>query len=258
MEPSRQRVLLETASIAGGATIAVFLVVIACVTLYLHYQRKSKERRIAGTDRKDGPERDLERRAFNRCLSISMDRLPEEDEKKTVTSIDLGHNNPFGDFSITVGQCLSKSSLNCSTEIVSWLRGEIRSLIHIISVLEINENPDVQSLSRRIGSEKDKPVYLKHFTKSSICSLKPNTKKTINLSKLNWTLIKPEKTVGHDSQDDGERLGLAGSRPGRSWNVIRDMEEDEEVGQGGEAEDDEDEEEIEFLKMKSFPSNLKP
>lgn len=28
-------------------------------------------------DRKDGPERDLERRAFNRCLSISMDRLPE-------------------------------------------------------------------------------------------------------------------------------------------------------------------------------------
>ncbi|KAK6633618.1 hypothetical protein RUM44_004225 [Polyplax serrata] len=159
---SRQRVLLETASIAGGATIAVFLVVIACVTLYLHYQRKSKERRIAGTDRKDGPERDLERRAFNRCLSISMDRLPEEDEKKTVTSIDLGHNNPF------------------------------------------------------------------------------------------------EKTVGHDSQDDGERLGLAGSRPGRSWNVIRDMEEDEEVGQGGEAEDDEDEEEIEFLKMKSFPSNLKP
>lgn len=64
--------------------------------------------------------------------------------------------------------------------------------------------------------------------------------------------------MGHDSQDDGERLGLAGSRPGRSWNVIRDMEEDEEVGQGGEAEDDEDEEEIEFLKMKSFPSNLKP
>ncbi|EEB16160.1 conserved hypothetical protein [Pediculus humanus corporis] len=77
--PSRQRVLLETASIAGGATIAVFLVVIACVTLYLHYQRKSKEKRIASSDRKDGgAERGLERRAFNRCLSISMERLPED------------------------------------------------------------------------------------------------------------------------------------------------------------------------------------
>lgn len=32
---------------------------------------------MMGCDRKDGPERDLERRAFNRCLSISMERLPE-------------------------------------------------------------------------------------------------------------------------------------------------------------------------------------
>lgn len=74
---SRQRVLLETASIAGGATIAVFLVVIVCITLYLHYQRKTKERKLADIDRTDGPGRDLERRPFSRCLSIPMDRLGE-------------------------------------------------------------------------------------------------------------------------------------------------------------------------------------
>lgn len=34
--------MLETASIAGGATIAVFLVVILCVVVYIHYKRKAK------------------------------------------------------------------------------------------------------------------------------------------------------------------------------------------------------------------------
>ncbi|KAL0116100.1 hypothetical protein PUN28_011158 [Cardiocondyla obscurior] len=43
--PSRQRVMLETASIAGGATIAVFLVVIICITAYIHCKRKQKELR---------------------------------------------------------------------------------------------------------------------------------------------------------------------------------------------------------------------
>lgn len=42
---SRQRVMLETASIAGGATIAVFLVVIICITAYIHCKRKQKELR---------------------------------------------------------------------------------------------------------------------------------------------------------------------------------------------------------------------
>lgn len=34
--------MLERASIAGGATIAVFLVVILCFVVYLHYKRKTK------------------------------------------------------------------------------------------------------------------------------------------------------------------------------------------------------------------------
>lgn len=42
---SRQRVMLETASIAGGATIAVFLVVIICIAAYIHCKRKQKELR---------------------------------------------------------------------------------------------------------------------------------------------------------------------------------------------------------------------
>ncbi|PSN34836.1 hypothetical protein C0J52_24380 [Blattella germanica] len=37
--------MLETASIAGGATIAVFLVVIVCIAAYIHFQRKQKETR---------------------------------------------------------------------------------------------------------------------------------------------------------------------------------------------------------------------
>lgn len=41
--------MLETASIAGGATIAVLLVVILCVVVYLHYNRRTKATRT-GTD----------------------------------------------------------------------------------------------------------------------------------------------------------------------------------------------------------------
>jgi keren protein len=42
---SKQRNMFQTASIAGGATIAVFLVVIVCVAVYIHLQRKQKETR---------------------------------------------------------------------------------------------------------------------------------------------------------------------------------------------------------------------
>ncbi|XP_077504915.1 protein spitz-like isoform X2 [Amblyomma americanum] len=38
--PTRQRVLIETASIAGGVTMAVILVFIVCITVYLYYQRR--------------------------------------------------------------------------------------------------------------------------------------------------------------------------------------------------------------------------
>lgn len=71
--------LLETASIAGGATIAVFLVVIVCVTLYIHIQRKAKKLRIAGLDRTDGPFTQRTPRPFSRslCLSIPMEQLDE-------------------------------------------------------------------------------------------------------------------------------------------------------------------------------------
>ncbi|XP_056648271.1 protein spitz-like isoform X4 [Diorhabda sublineata] len=45
--PTQQ--MLETASIAGGATIAVFSVVILCIVVYLHYKRRAKASRT-GTD----------------------------------------------------------------------------------------------------------------------------------------------------------------------------------------------------------------
>lgn len=45
--------MLETASIAGGATIAVFLVVVVCVVVYLQYKRHNKANR-AGSDCVDG------------------------------------------------------------------------------------------------------------------------------------------------------------------------------------------------------------
>ncbi|CAG0883094.1 unnamed protein product [Darwinula stevensoni] len=57
--PSRDRVMLETASIAGGATIAVVLVVIICVALYIYFGRnhgtKLSERVELGLDAIDGP-----------------------------------------------------------------------------------------------------------------------------------------------------------------------------------------------------------
>ncbi|KAL6267062.1 hypothetical protein P5V15_000138 [Pogonomyrmex californicus] len=71
--PSRQRVMLETASIAGGATIAVFLVVIICITAYIHCKRKQKELRSSNNcvDTVDGPGRDPELRPFsNRSRSL--------------------------------------------------------------------------------------------------------------------------------------------------------------------------------------------
>ncbi|KAL0116319.1 hypothetical protein PUN28_011264 [Cardiocondyla obscurior] len=73
--PSRQRVMLETASIAGGATIAVFLVVIICITAYIHCKRKQKELRSSNNcvDTVDGPGRDPELRPFsNRSRSLMV------------------------------------------------------------------------------------------------------------------------------------------------------------------------------------------
>ncbi|XP_049818704.1 protein spitz isoform X2 [Aethina tumida] len=43
--PSQRKFMLETASIAGGATIAVFLVVILCVVVWLHIKRHAKSKR---------------------------------------------------------------------------------------------------------------------------------------------------------------------------------------------------------------------
>ncbi|XP_054002125.1 uncharacterized protein LOC128888928 [Hylaeus anthracinus] len=78
--PSRQRVMLETASIAGGATIAVFLVVIICIAAYIHCKRKQKELRSSNcVDTVDGPGRDPELRPFSnrsRSLMIFMSKNP--------------------------------------------------------------------------------------------------------------------------------------------------------------------------------------
>ncbi|XP_043604499.1 uncharacterized protein LOC122577306 isoform X2 [Bombus pyrosoma] len=78
--PSRQRVMLETASIAGGATIAVFLVVIICIAAYIHCKRKQKELRSSNcVDTVDGPGRDPELRPFSnrsRSLMIFMTKNP--------------------------------------------------------------------------------------------------------------------------------------------------------------------------------------
>lgn len=52
--PSQHRLMLERASIAGGATIAIFLVVILCFVVYLHYKRKSKST-AESEDCVDGP-----------------------------------------------------------------------------------------------------------------------------------------------------------------------------------------------------------
>ncbi|KAF5272318.1 hypothetical protein FQA39_LY07919 [Lamprigera yunnana] len=51
--PSQRGFMLETASIAGGAAIAVLLVVILCVVIYVNYWRKNKTTRNS-TDCIDG------------------------------------------------------------------------------------------------------------------------------------------------------------------------------------------------------------
>ncbi|XP_045464660.1 uncharacterized protein LOC123673936 isoform X2 [Harmonia axyridis] len=45
--PAQRGVMLERASIAGGATVAVFLVVILCIVVYLHYKRHTKVSRTS-------------------------------------------------------------------------------------------------------------------------------------------------------------------------------------------------------------------
>lgn len=56
---SRRRVMLETASIASGATVAVFLVVVICMFLYVRVQRKNKQSLTVSTEVRE----DLEKRA---------------------------------------------------------------------------------------------------------------------------------------------------------------------------------------------------
>lgn len=41
---SRKNILLQTASIAFGATLAILLVVIVCMLLYIRYNRKQKQK----------------------------------------------------------------------------------------------------------------------------------------------------------------------------------------------------------------------
>jgi hypothetical protein len=41
---TREKVTLETASIAGGATVAVLLVALVCVTCWVYLDRKKKEK----------------------------------------------------------------------------------------------------------------------------------------------------------------------------------------------------------------------
>ncbi|KAG5315741.1 SPITZ protein, partial [Acromyrmex insinuator] len=85
--PSRQRVMLETASIAGGATIAVFLVVIICIAAYIHCKRKQKELRSSNNcvDTVDGPGRDPELRPFsNRSRSLMVFTAKNSNNSATI------------------------------------------------------------------------------------------------------------------------------------------------------------------------------
>ncbi|XP_067209096.1 uncharacterized protein [Linepithema humile] len=97
--PSRQRVMLETASIAGGATIAVFLVVIICIAAYIHCKRKQKELRSSTcADTVDGPGRDPELRPFsnrNRSLMIFMAKNPPNSSAMAIEQTRMpGWNSP--------------------------------------------------------------------------------------------------------------------------------------------------------------------
>ncbi|XP_073990091.1 protein spitz-like isoform X2 [Rhodnius prolixus] len=57
--PSKHRVMLETASIASGATIAVFLVVVICMFIYVRIQRRHKQNLVISNGESSG---DLEKR----------------------------------------------------------------------------------------------------------------------------------------------------------------------------------------------------
>ncbi|XP_026472777.1 protein spitz-like [Ctenocephalides felis] len=75
--PSRQRIMLETASIAGGATIAVLLVLIICAAMYVNWSRRQKVLR-ASRDCVDGPSPPcIERRPFgpHHHHTIPMERI---------------------------------------------------------------------------------------------------------------------------------------------------------------------------------------
>ncbi|XP_063217195.1 uncharacterized protein LOC134527985 [Bacillus rossius redtenbacheri] len=89
--PSRQRVMLETASIAGGATIAVVLVVIVFIAIYIHFQRKQKEARTSAVD---GNIHDLEEiRPFSRSLAISMTHQRTQPLTEPTLSSDSGRTD---------------------------------------------------------------------------------------------------------------------------------------------------------------------
>lgn len=68
--------MLETASIAGGATIAAFLVVILCIVMYVHFKRKAKQSRT-GTDCVDGVTPQVRTRTFGtRWKQTPVSELP--------------------------------------------------------------------------------------------------------------------------------------------------------------------------------------
>ncbi|XP_011296753.1 uncharacterized protein [Fopius arisanus] len=102
--PSRQRVMLETASIAGGATIAVFLVVIICIAAYIHCKRKQKELRSSNNcaDTVDGPGRDPELRPFSnrsRSLMIFMAKNQNSSSTAMCPSIEQTRMPVWNDYS---------------------------------------------------------------------------------------------------------------------------------------------------------------
>lgn len=91
--PSRQRVMLETASIAGGATIAVFLVVIICIAAYIHCKRKQKELRSSSSvDTVDGPSRVRPFSHHSHSLMIIMAK--DHNNSSIEQTRMVGWNNP--------------------------------------------------------------------------------------------------------------------------------------------------------------------
>uniref|UniRef100_A0ABD2WLH2 EGF-like domain-containing protein n=2 Tax=Trichogramma kaykai TaxID=54128 RepID=A0ABD2WLH2_9HYME len=95
--PSRQRVMLETASIAGAVTIAVFLAVITFISVYIHCKRKQKELQSStgGVDSVDGISRDPELRPFcsrSRSLMIFMAKNPNSSICPTIEQTRMMNN----------------------------------------------------------------------------------------------------------------------------------------------------------------------